>query len=240
MSIDIFFKPKKNYILTRVGRNNDGGYLVSKYSLKKSDYLVSFGINDDWSFEREALKINKNIKVLCFDNKISLIFLCKRVIIEFFKFFYPGKRGDLLRGLKNIIEYIFSKIKFKKKFIQKNDTLFISKNLNNIFFKVDIERNEYEILNDLIKIKKITGIIIEFHDFDRNILKIKNFIKKTKFKITHIHPNNFGGINTFGDPKIIEITLEKNSYFNGMSKRLPHKLDQPNNQYKKDIKIIFK
>ena len=31
------FKPKKNYDLIRLGKNNDGGYLVEKNSIKKTN-----------------------------------------------------------------------------------------------------------------------------------------------------------------------------------------------------------
>ena len=42
--------------LVRIGRNNDGGYLVSKSDIEKSDVLIGLGINDDWSFERNFKK----------------------------------------------------------------------------------------------------------------------------------------------------------------------------------------
>ena len=38
------FKPKHKSNLVRIGKNNDGRYLVEKDSILKSNSLVSFGI----------------------------------------------------------------------------------------------------------------------------------------------------------------------------------------------------
>ena len=46
--------------LIRIGRNHDGGYLIAKVDIEKSDLLISFGISDDWSFERDFVKNKKN------------------------------------------------------------------------------------------------------------------------------------------------------------------------------------
>ena len=53
------FKPKHKYNLIRIGRNNDGGYLVEKNSISKSNSLVSFGIGLDWSFEKDFFNYRK-------------------------------------------------------------------------------------------------------------------------------------------------------------------------------------
>ena len=46
------FKPKKLYNLIRLGSDNDGGYLVEVDSHKKTKTLFSFGLGNDWHFER--------------------------------------------------------------------------------------------------------------------------------------------------------------------------------------------
>jgi hypothetical protein len=48
-----YFKPKFSYDLVRVGKNYDGGYLIDTNSFKKAENLVSLGISDDWSFEKD-------------------------------------------------------------------------------------------------------------------------------------------------------------------------------------------
>lgn len=53
MPLSKYFKPKFSYDLVRIGKNNDGGYLIDFNSFKKSASLLSLGINDDWSFEKD-------------------------------------------------------------------------------------------------------------------------------------------------------------------------------------------
>ena len=67
------FKPDGLFDLVRVGKNNDGGYLISKKNLEKSEYLLSFGISDDFSFE-EDFKKYKNTKIISFDPTVSDVF----------------------------------------------------------------------------------------------------------------------------------------------------------------------
>jgi len=55
-------KPQKNFLLKRLGKDNDGGYLIDPKSLKISNTLISLGINDDWSFESDVLSKNSKIK----------------------------------------------------------------------------------------------------------------------------------------------------------------------------------
>ena len=56
-------KPNSLYDLIRVGKDNDGGYLVCRNSVNNSDILISFGISDDFSFEEQFQKL-KNIIVV--------------------------------------------------------------------------------------------------------------------------------------------------------------------------------
>lgn len=121
------------------------------------------------------------------------------------------------------------------------NSLIIKKKLNNIFLKIDIEGSEYRVLDEIIKSKnKINCLIIEFHDVDLHIKKITNFIKKLNFYLTHIHPNNFGGIDNNYNPKVLEITFEKKpKIIKNKPFKQSHKLDSKNNPNEKDIKLRF-
>src|ERR1700686_74111 len=65
------FKPKFLNDLIRVGASSDGGYLVKERSIRSSRYLMSFGVNDDWSFEADFLNRRPNLTVLSFDYSVS-------------------------------------------------------------------------------------------------------------------------------------------------------------------------
>jgi hypothetical protein len=80
------FKPNYLYDLIRLGRNNDGGYLVGKNSVLKSNVLISFSIRDDCSFEK-GFKNLKNSKFLCFDYAVGNKFRFKKFRRASRKFF---------------------------------------------------------------------------------------------------------------------------------------------------------
>ena len=242
MSLSLFFKPKHNYFLERIGKENDGGYLINSEAILKSDYLLSLGIFDDWSFEKSFKKYNKKAKIFCYDDIISLNFIftrsIKKIILDLIKF----KFNNIFRNLYKIIDYIIinNKIKFYKKKIIKGDIQEIIKNLDKVFLKIDIEGSEYDILEDILKVQnKISALIIEFHDINKYRTVIENFIKRLELNLTHIHPNNYVKLDKNNDPIIIELSFEKNPKIIGGEVKLPNKLDQKNNPKKNDIFIKF-
>ena len=235
-----FLKPKKKVLLKRVGRENDGGYLVDINSLTASNTLISLGINDDWSFELDAQKENKNINIVCYDLSTSFMFLFKIFIKKlFFVFFYGIK--STIRSFINIYSYFFflkKKIFLKK--ITNNDLIIIVKNLKAPFFlKIDIEGSEYRILEDLIKLQnEISGLVIELHDIDLFQDKIKYFISKFKLELIHIHANNAD--ITWHESNVIELTFSKHAITSGGQIKLPHKCDYKNVKQLPEILIEFK
>ena len=153
MSFDKILKPKYNYDLIRVGRDNDGGYLVEKKSLANSQSLISLGINDDWSFEEDFLKKKKEIIIKCFDDILDKKFLLKRIIVQFIFLFY-NRNFTILK--KYILIYfsflrLKKKIEFNKKKISYNHlNKILSQEKNNIFLKIDIDGGENRILKKLL------------------------------------------------------------------------------------------
>ena len=89
MTINKIFRPKFEYYLKRIGKRNDGGYLVGLDSIKKTKTLISYGINDDWSFEKDFYEINDKINIISFDDQLNITFLFKKMIINFLKIFIP-------------------------------------------------------------------------------------------------------------------------------------------------------
>jgi hypothetical protein len=65
------FRPKFLNDLIRIGPRGDGGYVVNERSVLHSRYLMSFGVNDDWSFEQGFLNRKPDVKIFCFDYSVS-------------------------------------------------------------------------------------------------------------------------------------------------------------------------
>ena len=113
-----------------------------------------------------------------------------------------------------------------------------------LFLKIDIEGNEYDILDDIIDIQKnMSGMVIEFHSCNLMSNNIRNFIEKLDLDLVHIHINNFCSITKDNFPTVLELTFSAKKY---NSKRNPDEfnfpdkdIDQPNNKYEEDKEIVF-
>tara|TARA_B110000967_G_scaffold118888_1_gene121629 strand:- start:163 stop:903 length:741 start_codon:yes stop_codon:yes gene_type:complete len=236
------FKPKKNYNLVRFGKENDGGYLINPQVILKAENLVSIGIFDDWSFEKHFIKHNSKAKIYCYDNLISFKFIfirsLKRLILDLLKL----KLKNISKYLYLILDYLIisKKINFTKKIIKKDHIQEILANLKNVLLKVDIEGSEYLVLEDIIKVqKRLNGLIIEFHDVEKNRYIIERFIRKFELELSHIHPNNYGKLDKNNDPNIIELSFERYPEIVDKDIKFPHDLDQRNNLSKPEIIIKF-
>ena len=140
-----------------------------------------------------------------------------------------------------MFDYIDYKIFFKKKnkhFLKKvvenpkkENEISIKDIINNhedIFLKIDIEGYEYEILSEITRhSKKLISLIVEFHDINLNLDKIKKFIVDNQYlKLIHIHANNFKEVNIDGNPNDIELTfvnIDKIDIFKKISKKLSYR-----------------
>ncbi|WP_440926606.1 hypothetical protein [Candidatus Pelagibacter sp.] len=251
------FKPNNEYELIRIGSNNDGGYLVEKKSLFETEYLISFGLGLNWSFEKHFYNLNK-CPIDCYDHTIKYSLLKK---FSRKNIFYLLKLENILNPnlLKERLENLFIHQDYKKFFIDKkrhirsaigigtNKTNLseIIKNINssNIFFKIDIEGSEYRILDEIINYQNlISGLVIEFHDIDIHREKIVNFIKNFKLNVCHIHGQNPGGedyLDKNKDPIQIEMTFTRSTAIKSNKPRIPHILDQPADERFPDVKLNF-
>lgn len=244
-----FLKYNSTNDLIRIGRDTDGGYLVSMNDIDEANVLLSFGINDDWSFEKDFLKLN-DIRLIAADASIGLDIFYYRFLksVLFFrgisdiktnyniyktfkKFFLKNNREHLKKFVGYDFEPNFCSLNYFLSFIDKD---------SKIFFKIDIEGSEYRILDELIECQnQILGLVIEFHDFDLNYKLIESFMENFKLHIIHIHANNCSAISSKnGFPMTLEVTFSRNEgTINSFV--LPHKFDKPNNPKKEDINLSF-
>ncbi len=236
-----FLLPYKVKKLIRFGRKFDGGYLVCEDAIKEIDNLITLGVGDDISFERDLEKKLSLKKVHMYDYTVNH-FLFIKIILKYFRRLttFRTKLGNFTYSIKNYINFIkFNNKKnvflFKRRVVDKiKDKIDI--NLNDIFdkiktkknlLKLDIEGGEYSIIDKINQnSSNIKILIIEFHSIKSKknlfIQSIKKLLKN--FDIVHIHANNYFNLtknDTFFE--VLEVTF--------VNKKI--------NKYKKNFRYDF-
>ena len=233
-----FFRFKQAKDLIRLGKDNDGGYLISEQDLLKSDFLLSLGICDDWSFERDFIQKN-NVPLHAYDaslnykfiRNLNISFIEKIKKIISYKNFFKGTKTHFRKfiGINNFNEGFYTL-----------SSVLEDLNFKEIFLKIDIEGSEYRILDTLLNNhQKISGLAIEFHDCDVNLSKIEWFIKNFNLKLVHIHANNHGLFDLDKKiPLVLELTFSKYCELDD-ELNLPHPLDMRNGTNREEINLEF-
>jgi hypothetical protein len=248
--------------LARVGGLGDGGYVIPAQDKYGVEALLSVGISDDWSFERQIAKHSPQCAIYGYDRTSGSVVFAYYFLREILS---KRKIDEKLKLLKKwmLLTFTFAffwnrRHKFYRKWIvleEKNEKeVSITEAFNRIpadkkvGIKIDIEGNEYEIGNQLVdQIKKrsssVIFIIIEFHDVSENRDRFLSLTKdiQSMFSIAHIHANNYGGVGPDGFPEVIEITFSS-SLTLSESKRLavPNgSFDKPCNPLLDDLDLLF-
>jgi hypothetical protein len=228
------FSPK----IIRLGRDNDGGYLILD-NKKNYKYLLSFGISDDVSFEKDFSKKYSESKIFCFDPSIN--FLPETIPNAIFhKIGLDSKTGINYKKLIDVLKLIG---------IEEND-------YRNTFLKIDIEGYEWPVLSDRDSFNILCNfdqIAIEFHFkflvrakkillpffLIKRALIIKRLMKN--FKSFNLHANNCAGSKAYTKyddfifPHVVEVSLLNNNNL----KNFLHELNQPCDPKREDIQGFF-
>lgn len=235
--------------LQRIGKDNDGGYLVSEEDISESEVLISFGINDDWSFEESFLK-RKGVTVYAYDASVNG-YNFKAIFLRSLFSLY-----DLPSAWRNFkvwksYQIFFSQpnVHHVQKFIGVEtddmrcrtfrDALSITTS-KNIFLKIDVEGSEYRFLDEIVACQdRLIGLVIEMHDCDLHLLALQRFIGNLGLKLVHVHANNTGMIRRpDGLPLVLELTFSRYAEV-GEVAQLPHPLDMPCSQDKDEILLTI-
>lgn len=228
-------QPYKVGKLIRLGRNNDGGYIIPEVAIHHTHVLFGIGINDDWSFEEDFVRHVPSIKVIGVDGVAGVALLIRRSIIKLFQSIGSILTFNFLKAKERLI--YSTKIPFflcffhKQTFIRK--MLFARAKEGGctlaylfehyagahfghlssevpIFLKMDIEGGEYDVLlgseNLLVN---VNCIVVEFHALGKNFDKFEEVVDllKRDFVVAHVHANNCGPlISGTTVPDVLEIT----------------------------------
>jgi hypothetical protein len=244
LGISKIFKPYISKNLLRIGHNTDGGYVINQEIFNKSELLLTFGLGDEFSFEEDFHK-KKNIEIIVYDHTVTKTFWIKNFIKSLFLFISTGKHFlRIFKFLKYLKFFQLSNVNHIKLRVVEHNNYFVKNSISlveimkkinipeeKILLKIDIEGDEYRLLEDISKFNFL-GIIIEFHHFDLLEEKIIKFLENSiKYKIIHIHGNNFHR-NKNNNPTICEITFANSDLVyvdkNKINYELPINLDYPN------------
>jgi hypothetical protein len=212
----------------RVGKDNDGGYVIVELPAKY-DLFLSGGIYDDNTFENMFLQKYPNTPCYAFDGSVYSLAQPNPDII-----FVKKNLGNVTNDAEtNLHDYM--------------------RDYNNIFMKLDIEGHEFRILPTFFEnqyINKIKQMVIEIHtpadielysDYYIGLQHIKNkhmfdmFHKINKtHTLVHLHANNACKMNTVDGiniPHVFEVTFIRNDFVTDKMKnteRLPTSIDMKN------------
>jgi len=180
--------------------------------------------------------------------KISLIqrlknfYLSIKFILSFIIFFWRWGRGEG-EGNNHVLRYIARYNTEHRNYLTVSlEKIFNKFNKKNcVFLKLDIEGNEYDILDEIIKVENfISGLVIEFHNIDRHINEISFFIKKLQLTLVHIHSNNDYVNDKNNNPTTIEMTFSHNPKPIDGKLSFPHIFDRKNRFLHDEIYLNFK
>lgn len=210
--------------LQRVGRDRDGGYVVSRRCVDASSLLIALGISDDWSFEETFAQLNPNADIICVDGSVSARIFWNRAIKSALRSglaaacFQPF---SALQHFRSASHWLLRASAFRQffsrergSFVQKFVSDYLSEQTTTLghllkdtggdatgaprlFVKMDIEGGEYRVLRDVLPhCSNVTGMVVEFHDLD---LLWERFVElmtelATGLAVVHIHGNNFAPV----------------------------------------------
>jgi hypothetical protein len=217
--------------LIRVGPDGDGGYVVPGDQLAQCKLLLSLGVNDDWSFDRDFVARVPDLRVVGVDHTVGPDLFRRRLLRSLFKL--PGyalilhrrKLRHYRRWLAVSIDY-FRFFREPHRHVRKmvaasngpeqiTITQLITDHAGStaapdVFLKMDIEGWEYECIGDILRnAERIRCLAAEFHHLDTRTDAFNRAMAALagKFSLVHIHGNNFTAYDRANDfPSTVEIT----------------------------------
>jgi hypothetical protein len=181
--------------LVRLGRDNDGGYVIPKRVIAATQVLFGFGISTDWSFETDYLAQNPRARLVAIDGTVGVGIFRGRAVKQMVHAAAAVGRGrwsSARSHLESAGEMARAAGAFRRFFSDGNrqiiyrlasdadSHMYISwesvkraagappaPGAPTWFVKMDIEGGEYRVLPDLARdADSLLGMVIEFHDTD--------------------------------------------------------------------------
>ena len=220
--------------LVRVGKANDGGYIMVDDF--KSNIAYSFGIAGDVSWDLDMA--NRGYEIFMYDPTIDGL-PQENARVHFFKegiagFEFPDKNLNTLES-----------------FIKRNG----HEDKTNVILKMDVEGAEWSFLATVSSetLSRFDQMVFEFHGLimpkDQSVMNATlACIKKINqtHLLVHLHANNCGSLLILDDkilvPNILELTYVKTSNYELVDDEnisLPIPIDEPNGKNRPEIPLGF-
>jgi hypothetical protein len=247
--------------MVRLGSPHDGGYVAPVAALHRSVSVVSLGLKDDWSFEQAVVKRQPAAVVHSYDPTVtpaamitslrlgvrSLLTLRDltlwgrtKVIVGYYSFFRGKRRRHYREWVKSASSPAGS--------TSISEVLTRVGHDSEVLLKVDIEGDEYGVLNDFIsdpRAANIVGIFVEYHDLDtrwHEFVELQTRLLRN-YHLVHVHANNINKVLTDrGIPRVLEMSYLRRGADQpeGLRTHLPlHDLDFPNDRGREDYEFVF-
>jgi len=220
--------------LLRMGKDYDGGYIISERSVAAASGMLSFGVNDDWSFDQQWSLRKPQDKIHAYDGTIS-----------------PGRmRSDLQQSYREF--FGGTAVHFPVNVAADSGLGHSSfadamhrMNRDQVFLKMDIEGGEWQLTDSIIEhAAAITGMVIEFHHTDRLRPLFCGTVQRYQehFHVIHVHPNTSCALAADNFPTVVELTFLNKNLWNGADRRRElhvAAMDQANLPGTDDIALYF-
>ena len=225
-----FLRPEPVGELVRLGRDHDGGYLVPLAALHATKGLLSFGLNDDWSFEEAAVRRLPGIPVVAHDRSVSrwkfpaqslALFLLAPLRAVFLGRKVLRRPCNLLAAFPAHVRFfrdnrvhrpLFLGDRSRNGFIDFRDALRhpLLASCPEVLVKSDIEGAEYDAFANPSRedLARVSALVVEFHHLDRELPRLRSLALSLAgdFAIAHVHANNHILPASDGTPPVIEVT----------------------------------
>lgn len=224
----------KNFV--RLGKENDGGYIMVDNFQSNGGIAYSFGLNDDVSWDSDMAA--RGYEIFMYDPTIDGL----PQENERFHFFKAGIGGaeNAKRHLNTLEHFIAANGHADK---------------SNMILKMDVDGAEWNFLKSVSSetLNKFDQIVFEFHsvirprtqDKTNAVVAAVEKINRTH-SLVHLHPNNYDAFLILDDkilfPSTFELTYVKTSNYELVDDEnifLPIPLDQPNAKGRPEIPLGF-
>jgi hypothetical protein len=215
---------KSPFSKVRLGKDFDGGYVITEIPNINYTILLAGGIQTDISFEEDFIKKYPNSKCFAFDGTINNL---------------PKDNTNITFIKKNIGFENNNQVSNLHDLIDNNECIFV---------KMDIEGGEIPWIKSLNddQMNKFAQIVMEFHfPFSDKEIDVFDKINKNHYLI-HFHGNNACGIRRHKKiqiPKVFECTYLHKKYFTNIPELntdpIPSILDMKNIEKNDEIYIDY-